>query len=104
MLDEEVTCEEQYHPKEALIDFLFRFDDRWGDEDDNWLDKMSDELMLMLIVCLNSPHKLVNENFEDINSSFDVLKEMTDIDACNELRQHDIKQKVNLFFTDTVNF
>lgn len=104
MLNEEVACEEQYHSKETLIDFLFRSDDRRGDEDDNGLDKMSDEFMLMLIICLNGPHKLVNEDFENINSSFDVLKEMTDIDACNQLRQHDIKQKVNLLFTNTVNF
>lgn len=104
MFDEKVTCEEQYHSKEAFIYFLFGSDDRRRNEDDNRLYKMSSELVLMLSVCFNRPHKLVNEDLEDINSPFDVLKEITDIDACDELRQQNIKQKVNLFFTNTVNF
>ena len=57
----------------------------------------------MLSVCFNGPHKLVNEYLKYVNRSLDVLKEVADIDACDELWQYDIEQKVHLFFTDTVN-
>lgn len=103
MLDEKVTCEEKYHSEEALIDFLLRPKDRGRNEDDDRLNKMSGELMLMLSVSFNGPHELIYENLEDINSSFDVLKKVADIDACNEFWQHDIEQKVNFFFTNTIN-
>lgn len=45
---------------------------------------MSDELMLVLIVCLNGPHELINEDLEDINGSFDVFQEIVDVDSCNK--------------------
>lgn len=64
---------------------------------------MSDEFKFVLGVCFNGPHELVNEDFKNIDCSFDVLEEIVDIDACNEFGQHDIEQEVYLFFANIVN-